>query len=63
MPSFLFDISLIRYFAWDYRFLQTFATHYSTAEVIPEKLVNLMVDARSMFAATEFQRQVVHLGF
>ncbi|KAL8160289.1 hypothetical protein V2J09_001826 [Rumex salicifolius] len=54
-PSHLFE-----YFAWDYRFLQTFARHYSTGEVIPEKLVNLMVGAKSMFAATEFQRQVFY---
>lgn len=47
-----------RYYAWDYRVLRTFARHYSTGEVIPEKLVESMQDARKMFAATELQRQV-----
>lgn len=35
-----------------------FASHYSTGEVIPEKLVESMNGARRMFAATELQRQV-----
>lgn len=35
-----------------------FARHYSTGEVIPEKLVESMNGARRMFAATELQRQV-----
>lgn len=47
-----------RYFAWDYRVLKTFARHYSTGEIIPEKLVESMQGARKMFAATELQRQV-----
>lgn len=47
-----------RYYAWDYRVLKTFARHYSTGEVIPQKLVESMESARKMFAATELQRQV-----
>lgn len=47
-----------RYYAWDYRVLRTFAKHYSTGEVIPEKLVELMKGAKKMFAATDLQRQV-----
>lgn len=47
-----------RYYAWDYRVLRTFAKHYSTGEIIPEKLVKSMQGARDMFAATELQRQV-----
>jgi intermediate peptidase len=38
--------------------LKTFARHYSTGEIIPEKLVESMQGARKMFAATELQRQV-----
>ncbi|KAK9095424.1 hypothetical protein Scep_026893 [Stephania cephalantha] len=49
-----------RYYAWDYRVLSTFARHYSTGEVIPEKLVKSMKGARKMFAATEMQRQVFY---
>lgn len=55
-PSYSGDLS--RYFAWDYRVLKTFARHYSTGEIIPEKLVKSMQGARKMFAATELQRQV-----
>ena len=47
-----------RYYAWDYRVLKMFARHYSTGEVIPQKLVEQMEGARKMFAATELQRQV-----
>lgn len=47
-----------RHYAWDYRVLRTFARHYSTGDVIPEKLVESMNSARNMFAATELQRQV-----
>lgn len=47
-----------RYYAWDYRVLKTFAKHYSTGEVIPEKLVESMNGAKKMFTATELQRQV-----
>lgn len=50
-----------RYFAWDYRVLKTFARHYSTGEIIPEKLVESMRGAKKMFAATELQRQVCFL--
>ncbi|KAG5230558.1 peptidase M3 family protein [Salix suchowensis] len=57
MPSNLFE-----YYAWDYRVLRTFAKHYSTGEIIPEKLVKSMQGARDMFAATELQRQVYFLG-
>ncbi|KAF9602837.1 hypothetical protein IFM89_031697 [Coptis chinensis] len=54
-PSHLFE-----YYAWDYRFLKTFAKHYLTGEVIPEKLVQSMNSAKKMFAATELQRQVLY---
>lgn len=47
-----------RYYAWDYRVLKMFARHYSTGEVIPEKLVDSMNRARNMFSALELQRQV-----
>ncbi|KAK9120648.1 hypothetical protein Syun_018265 [Stephania yunnanensis] len=52
--------NLFEYYAWDYRVLSTFARHYSTGEVIPEKLVESMKGARKMFAATEMQRQVFY---
>ncbi|KAK9665643.1 hypothetical protein RND81_14G125800 [Saponaria officinalis] len=52
--------NLFEYYAWDYRFLKKFARHYSTGEVIPEKLVKSMQGARSMFAATELQRQIFY---
>lgn len=55
MPSNLFE-----YYAWDYRVLRTFAKHYSTGEIIPEKLVKSMQGARDMFASTELQRQVFY---
>ncbi|XP_021909614.1 probable mitochondrial intermediate peptidase, mitochondrial isoform X2 [Carica papaya] len=55
MPSNLFE-----YYAWDYRVLKTFARHYSTGEIIPEKLVKSMQGARDMFAATELQRQTFY---
>lgn len=48
-----------RYYSWDYRVLKTFAKHYSTGEIIPEKLVASMQGARKMFAATDLQRQVI----
>lgn len=51
-------VTFCRYFAWDYRVLKTFARHYSTGEIIPEKLVESMRGAKNMFAATELQRQV-----
>ncbi|GAB4825974.1 Mitochondrial intermediate peptidase [Ancistrocladus abbreviatus] len=52
--------NLFEYYAWDYRVLKTFAKHYSTGEIIPEKLVESMRGAKSMFAATELQRQVFY---
>lgn len=52
--------NLFEYFAWDYRVLKTFARHYSTGEIIPEKLVESMRVAKNMFAATELQRQVFY---
>ncbi|KAK4837791.1 hypothetical protein QYF36_008484 [Acer negundo] len=55
MPSNLFE-----YYAWDYRVLRRFAKHYSTGEVIPEKLVESLQGARDMFAATELQRQIFY---
>ncbi|GFP88278.1 probable mitochondrial intermediate peptidase mitochondrial [Phtheirospermum japonicum] len=48
------------YYAWDYRFLRTFAKHYSTGDLIPENLVKSLVGAKNMFAATELQRQVFY---
>ncbi|KAG2715926.1 hypothetical protein I3760_03G101800 [Carya illinoinensis] len=50
--------NLFEYFAWDYRVLRTFARHYSTGEIIPEKSVESMQGAKKMFAATELQLQV-----
>ncbi|KAG0498573.1 hypothetical protein HPP92_003264 [Vanilla planifolia] len=52
--------SLERYYAWDYRFLQKFAKHYSTGEVIPKELVDNMNRARNMFSAIELQRQIFY---
>ncbi|XP_059666980.1 mitochondrial intermediate peptidase, mitochondrial [Cornus florida] len=52
--------NLFEYYAWDYRVLKTFAKHYSTGEVIPEKLVDSMKGAKKMFAATEMQRQIFY---
>ncbi|KAJ0099535.1 hypothetical protein Patl1_19934 [Pistacia atlantica] len=52
--------NLFEYFAWDYRVLRRFAKHYSTGEIIPEKLVNSLQGARDMFAATELQRQIFY---
>lgn len=55
IPSNLFE-----YYAWDYRVLKTFARHYSTGDVIPEKLVESMLGAKNMFAATDLQRQIFY---
>ncbi|GMH08798.1 hypothetical protein Nepgr_010638 [Nepenthes gracilis] len=52
--------NLFEYYAWDYRVLKRFARHYSTGEIIPEKLVESMKGAKRMFAATELQRQVFY---
>ncbi|KAJ0043998.1 hypothetical protein Pint_17259 [Pistacia integerrima] len=52
--------NLFEFFAWDYRVLRRFAKHYSTGEIIPEKLVNSLQGARDMFAATELQRQIFY---
>ncbi|KAL6131881.1 hypothetical protein ACLB2K_070254 [Fragaria x ananassa] len=52
--------NLFEYYAWDYRVLKMFAKHYSTGEIIPEKLVDSMQGARKMFAATDLQRQVFY---
>lgn len=46
----------------DYRVLRTFAKHYSTGDVIPKELVESMLGAKNMFAATELQRQVCCSG-
>ncbi|XP_075108128.1 mitochondrial intermediate peptidase, mitochondrial isoform X4 [Nicotiana tabacum] len=54
-PSNLFES-----YAWDYRVLKTFAKHYSTGDVIPKELVESMVGAKKMFAATELQRQIFY---
>lgn len=53
---------MTRYYASDYRVLRTFAKHYSTGDIIPEKLVKSMQGAKKMFAATELQRQVTLLA-
>ncbi|CAM9000890.1 unnamed protein product [Rhodiola kirilowii] len=52
--------NLFEYYAWDYRVLKTFAKHYSTGEMIPEKLVKSMQGAKNMFVATELQRQIFY---
>ncbi|XP_072985916.1 mitochondrial intermediate peptidase, mitochondrial [Typha latifolia] len=52
--------NLFEYYAWDYRVLRTFARDEITGDAIPEKLVKAMNDARSMFAATELQRQIFY---
>ncbi|XP_038709223.1 mitochondrial intermediate peptidase, mitochondrial [Tripterygium wilfordii] len=52
--------NLFEYYAWDYRVLKRFGRHYSTGEIIPEKLVKSMLGARDMFAATELQRQIFY---
>ncbi|XP_038896956.1 mitochondrial intermediate peptidase, mitochondrial isoform X1 [Benincasa hispida] len=52
--------NLFEYYASDYRVLRTFAKHYSTGEIIPEKLVKSMQGAKRMFAATELQRQILY---
>lgn len=52
--------NIFEYFAWDYRVLKKFAKHYSTGEVIPEKLVNALNGAKSLFSATELQRQIFY---
>ncbi|CAL5201115.1 unnamed protein product [Lathyrus oleraceus] len=55
IPSNLFE-----YYAWDYRVLKTFAKHYSTGDEIPQKLVESMLGAQNMFAATGLQRQIFY---
>ncbi|KGN57283.1 mitochondrial intermediate peptidase, mitochondrial isoform X3 [Cucumis sativus] len=52
--------NLFEYYASDYRVLKTFAKHYSTGEILPEKLVKSMKGAKMMFAATELQRQILY---
>ncbi|EXB89501.1 Mitochondrial intermediate peptidase [Morus notabilis] len=52
--------NLFEYYACDYRVLKTFARHYSTGEVIPQKLVDSLEGARNMFSATELQRQIFY---
>lgn len=54
-PSNLFES-----YAWDYRVLKTFSKHYSTGDIIPKELVESMVVAKKMFAATELQRQIFY---
>lgn len=59
----VFSLMLIhRSYAWDYRVLKTFSKHYSTGDIIPKELVESMVVAKKMFAATELQRQVCFMG-
>ncbi|XP_038685581.1 mitochondrial intermediate peptidase, mitochondrial-like isoform X2 [Tripterygium wilfordii] len=57
LPLIVYILCHLRYCAWDYRVLKRFARHYSTGEIIPEKLVKSMLGARDMFAATELQLQ------
>ncbi|KAL2227187.1 probable mitochondrial intermediate peptidase, mitochondrial isoform X1 [Sesamum indicum] len=52
--------NLFEYYAWDYRVLRKFAKHNSTGDPIPEKLVQSLIGAKNMFAATELQRQVFY---
>ncbi|KAK1273304.1 hypothetical protein QJS04_geneDACA012347 [Acorus gramineus] len=52
--------NLFEYYVWDYRVLKTFAKHHSAGDVIPKKLVEAMNGAKSMFAATELQRQIFY---
>lgn len=52
--------NLFEYYAWDYRVLKKFARHYSTGDIIPEKLVESMQGARKMFAAMELQQQIFY---
>ncbi|PWA48558.1 zincin-like metalloprotease [Artemisia annua] len=52
--------NLFEYYAWDYRVLKKFARHYSTGDIIPEKLVESMQGAKKMFAATEMQQQILY---
>lgn len=52
--------NLFEYYAWDYRVLKKFASHYSTGDVIPEKLVESMQGAKKMFAAMELQQQILY---
>lgn len=51
-------VNQLRYYAWDYRVLKKFARHYSTGDIIPEKLVESMQGAKKMFAGMELQQQV-----
>lgn len=52
--------NLFEYYAWDYRVLKKFARHYSTGDIIPEKLVKSMQGAKKMFAALELQQQIYY---
>jgi intermediate peptidase len=49
---------MCRHYAWDYRLLSQFGRHYLTGEIIPEKMVASMNEAKRMLSATEIQRQV-----
>ncbi|KAF6171337.1 hypothetical protein GIB67_020404 [Kingdonia uniflora] len=51
-----FDSSTTRYYAWNCRFLRTFAKHNLIGEVIPEEVMELMKGARNPWhrANTEF---------
>ncbi|XP_021977410.1 mitochondrial intermediate peptidase, mitochondrial [Helianthus annuus] len=52
--------NLFEYYAWDYRVLKKFARHYSTGDIIPEKLVTSMQGSKKMFAAMELQQQIFY---
>ena len=49
---------LMESFAQDPRVLSTFARHYKTGDKMPAELLEKMIAARSIFAASEMQLQV-----
>lgn len=52
-PSHLFE-----YFAWDYRFVRTFAKHYATHEPIPREMMAALRRSKNMFAAMDTQVRI-----
>lgn len=51
---------LMEYFTSDPRVLRTFAKHFQTGEVIPEKLLNSLCASKHIFAASEMQLQTFY---
>ncbi|KAG7163158.1 Mitochondrial intermediate peptidase-like [Homarus americanus] len=51
---------LMEFFAMDPRVLSTFARHYKTGEVIPQKLLERLVASKSVFVASEMQLQTFY---